>query len=847
MEPDRNRMQHPPKEKPFLQAIKGKVIAAFLLAVAAILLAVGVTYLSFNGLLNTVDQLASPNEKLKKLNTFFQSVTQLDQQQRAEAIKNPRRPAAAFLAESKELILRIDTLKAMGWNDPQQVERFNAMEKILHRRDELFLSYLKLKSDFIYNRNFTKRLDSLSGVLSNTMTKNDTSVRTTEKKIITKTVIPEDPENKTESNRSFFSRLFSRKKEIKPVESKVEMREELSIKIDTLAIAQQDSVIEEVGRIMKSLEKDQRRQNKNMIQGELELINTNSILINQLVGVLHQVEEEELALMHKNSAEATQLVNTTIQRIGVIMLLFFLGAAVLVFLILTDIAGSNYYRKQLEKAKEEAEQLGQVKQRFLANMSHEIRTPLQSIIGFSEQLKQEYPEGKESLDAIYSSSEHLLHIVNEVLDYSRIESGKFVFEQEPFSLIDVIDEVSAGIQIQADHKALTFVQEMDHETDVYLLGDGFRLRQILYNLLGNAVKFTNKGFVKLSVSIDMIGKNVQCVFEIADSGIGMDTKDIERIFQQFEQANASINHFYGGTGLGLTIVKALVEAQNGNLSVTSQLGHGSTFTVVLTYERVSKVDKKKYTASEHPVEHRPINGSVLVVDDDPLILKLCSLILRKNNVDHITFQDPNKARQYSKFDDIDLILLDIRMPNINGVELCQTLRKKVKKGTRIIALTAHVLPQERAGLIEECFDDVLTKPFREQQLLDMIGVKSLADQVYDNPIDFSVIEKMTMGDDALFQSIIAQFIEETEDDVKKLKLDLFFMGESNVREIIHKLAGRTGQMGMPVLSAFLKTIEIDLHNGKSISAVKDDIGKAINDINNILREMREANKIGHTR
>jgi CheY-like chemotaxis protein/HPt (histidine-containing phosphotransfer) domain-containing protein len=494
------------------------------------------------------------------------------------------------------------------------------------------------------------------------------------------------------------------------------------------------------------------------------------------------------------------------------------------------------------KAKEEAEQLGQVKQRFLANMSHEIRTPLQSIIGFSEQLRQEYPEGKEALDAIYSSSEHLLHIVNEVLDYSRIESGKFVFEHEPFNLEEVVQEVAAGIRIQAERKSLTFVCE-SNDMDVMVTGDGFRLRQILYNLLGNAVKFTNKGFVKLSVVTTNEGNRVNCRFEISDSGIGMDPHDIERVFQQFEQANASINHYYGGTGLGLTIVKALVEAQQGHLSVMSQLGQGSAFTVELSYEQIPKTAYKNINVKkvERP---NPLKGKVIVVDDDPLILKLCSLILRKHDVDHLTFQDPNRVKQYNNFDDVDLILLDIRMPNINGVELCQFLRKRVSPTTRIIALTAHVLPQERAGLIEECFDDILTKPFREQQLLETIGVAASAGELPDHVVDFSVIEKMTMGDEALFQSIIAQFIRETEQDVTNLKVSLMIVGEEgNVREIIHKLAGRTGQMGMPLLSSRLRDIEIALDQGTDKIQLKANIDRALTDINNILREMREANAI----
>jgi signal transduction histidine kinase/FixJ family two-component response regulator len=834
-------MHKPPKEKPFLQAIRGKVIAAFLLTFTAIVFALAITYFSFNDLLSTVDHLASPNEKLRKLNTFFQQVTQLDQQQRAEAIKNPQKPSEEFLRESKALLLRIDTLREMDWKDPQQIERMNAMEKILIRRDELFLSYLKLKSDFIFNPHFSKRLDSLSGILSNNRTRSDTSVRTTQKKVITKTTAPDTKDVKTEDNRSFFSRLFSRKKDPKSTEPKVEVQEELSVKIDTLAIAQQDSVIGEVGRIMKSLEKDQRQQNKNMIQGELELINTNTILINQLIGILHQVEEEELALMHKNSKEATQLVSSTIKRIGLIMLLFFLGAAVLVFLILTDIAGSNYYRKQLLKAKEEAEQLGLVKQRFLANMSHEIRTPLQSIIGFSEQMRKDYPDGKEALDAIHSSSEHLLHIVNEVLDYSRIESGKFTMEREPFNLGKVLREVSAGIEIQAEQKGLTFIQEINTQADIILLGDGFRLRQILYNLLGNAVKFTSKGFVKLSTIIDNSDYTVKCKFQITDSGIGMDPKDIERVFQQFEQANASINHHYGGTGLGLTIVKALVEAQNGNLVVSSELGKGSTFTILLNYDRAPRASVKSVQL-EKVENRRSLNGKVLIVDDDPLILKLCSLILRKHSIDHITFQDPHRVKQYTGFDNIDLVLLDIRMPNINGIELCHTLRKKVKKDTRIVALTAHVLPQERAGLIEECFDEILTKPFREQQLLDVIGVQVSNEKVTaenDGTVDFSAIKKMAMGDDALFHSIVAQFIVETEGDISLIKSKVVPIDEGNLREIVHKLAGRTGQMGMPIVSSRFREIEKALDEGKSIGSLRSGIDQALQDLENIIKEIQE--------
>src|SRR5690606_17467347 len=186
-------------------------------------------------------------------------------------------------------------------------------------------------------------------------------------------------------------------------------------------------------------------------------------------------------------------------RTNLLLLSFLLAAAFFVYLIYIDVTRSNYYKAQLEKARDEAEQLSQIKQRFLANMSHEIRTPLQSIIGFAEQLKQNPDGSEEAASAIHSSSEHLLHIVNEVLDYSRISSGSFALEQERFELLPLIREVEAAMRVQAENKGLSFLLDANHANSSALVGDAFRLRQILYNILGNAIKFTTQGFVKLAV------------------------------------------------------------------------------------------------------------------------------------------------------------------------------------------------------------------------------------------------------------------------------------------------------------------------------------------------------------
>jgi signal transduction histidine kinase/FixJ family two-component response regulator len=649
------------------------------------------------------------------------------------------------------------------------------------------------------------------------------------------------PSAAEKDTRSVLSRLFGKKKPRLADNTRVEVQEELSIQIDTLSVAQQDSAFLEVGKLIKSLQADQHLQNRKVVERELELINTNTVLSSQLLSILQEVEKEELQQIRKNNQEASVVVNTGIKRMSGVMIIFLLGTAVLVFLILTDVAKSNYYRQQLIRSKEEAEALSQVKQRFLANMSHEIRTPLQSIIGFAEQLKDS-GSNSEALAAIHSSSDHLLHIVNEVLDYSRIESGKFKLIHEPFNLGDLLQEVSSGMRIQAENRQLEFSVKTAGNSNVNVLGDAFRLRQILYNLLGNAIKFTKKGFVEFNVTIEEISSALSCRFSIVDSGIGIKSEEISRVFQQFEQADDKTSTHYGGSGLGLTIVKALVDAQHGQLQVDSEVGKGSSFTVLLNFDKAEY--ENTFNIDSQIVQKTKPNlvRNVLVVDDDPLILRLCTVILQKHGVTYKTFQDSSQVLEHGH-DDVDLVLLDIRMPTVSGIDLCKALRSRVNAHTRIVALTAHILPEEHAPLMAAGFDDVLAKPFREKQLVDLLGISSPvmdpAPNAKDASVDFSILRKMTMGDETLFQSVLSQFMEETQADVLALEIKLNHMDVRAVREIVHKLTGRVGQIGAQKLSTELRAIEIDLDKGKSLQELVERIIHSLDGVKELLKKTQE--------
>lgn len=813
--------------KPFFTGTRGKVIAAFLLAFTGIALALSITYFSFYELMGTVDELSEPNRKLRSLNELFRNITSLDQQQRTELVKNYKYPSDKLLNSNKDLFLILDTLKMMAWESEEQLERVYAMQEILRERDRLFVNYLHLRYEDAKNKHFLLQLDSLSEVLSQHTVPLDTTIVTTQNQ---KTITSYVPVQSEKDDRSFFKKLFRKKKDDNEAPL-IKVREEVSFITDTLPLTKKDSAVYHVSQIMKTLNSSERTRNREMIQRELQFIRVNTALLNELLMVLHEVETEEVNLMRANNEQAGELVNSSIGKIIIFLIVFFLMAALLLFFILTDISKSTYYRNQLIKSKEEAEELGSIKQRFLSNMSHEIRTPLQSILGYSEQLKKSSGNGsQEALEAIQSSSEHLLHIVNEVLDFSRIESGKLTFHNHAFLLAKCMDDVFGALKIQAEQKGLTLNKDIQINHELLVSGDAFRLKQILYNVLSNAVKFTREGGVTLEAKTRESDHAVRCVIKISDSGIGMDEQTLNRIFNQFEQASAATGTLFGGTGLGLTIVKNLLDAQHGTIEVTSKPGEGSVFTITLNFGKVSSAHTQKPVEILLQEASLPLK-KVLIIDDDPLILRLCSIILTHQQIPHETIQDPEAALQYDKLDEISHVFLDIRMPRINGAAVCTRFREKRAASIYIIALTAHALPNEQADLLTLGFDTVLLKPFRENDFLGIIGLTSSAEEpVASKDFDFSVLEKMTFDDKALQASVMHQFAEETGEDIRQLERALESKDSSAIREVIHKLTGRVGQMGGIALSARLKETDRLLISGAYTELLDKKIKTLLQDV-----------------
>lgn len=382
--------------------------------------------------------------------------------------------------------------------------------------------------------------------------------------------------------------------------------------------------------------------------------------------------------------------------------------------------------EELMKARKELEELMKVKEQFLANMSHEIRTPMNAIVGFTSLLlKTELtPEQKQYINAVKTSGENLLVIINDILDFSKIQSGKFVFEQIEFRLSQVFSTFTEMMLPKSTEKNIQLLTKIDKEIPDHLIGDPTRLNQVFLNLVGNAVKFTEKGQIKITAHLSEETKeDVNLEFKVADTGIGIPENKLASVFEGFTQASNETTRKYGGTGLGLTIVKQLIEMQGGSISVESKEGEGSVFTFNIKFRKNLKPDSEKDRDDEQEEPEFTQELNILLVEDNSLNQILAKKVLTDWHWKVDIAENGLVALEKIKTNDYDVVLMDIQMPEMDGYEATRRIRQTFDAPqckVPVIAMTAHALAGEAEKCISVGMDDYISKPFDKKVLYSKI-------------------------------------------------------------------------------------------------------------------------------
>jgi signal transduction histidine kinase/CheY-like chemotaxis protein len=480
--------------------------------------------------------------------------------------------------------------------------------------------------------------------------------------------------------------------------------------------------------------------------------------------------------------------------------------------------------EELKKQKEIAELSDKLKEQFLANVSHEIRTPMNGIIGMAHLLEESSPsqEQQEYIDAIRLSAKNLMVIINDILDFSKINAGKIEFMQSEFNLRELVKGTLQLIQIKASEKKISLTSVIDFHIKDMLWGDPIRLNQIITNLLSNAVKFTESGKVTLEIKLVEAGDSkCKLRFKVTDTGIGIPENKLATIFDSFEQADNNKRR-QEGTGLGLTIVKQLVELQGGAISLKSRINEGSEFVFELSFDIAGEQQHAPESVTPKAIEQRDYSSiRILIVEDNKVNQLLVKNMLKKFGFTQFDCAENGKtALEILKKNSYHLILMDIQMPEMDGYEITSVIRKNFSSPVRdipIIALTADASEKEKMRARESGMNDYVVKPYTPEELFTTMNrfignamTEASAPIKYpetDQQFSLATLEKYTGGDLDLTIQLIEIFLQQIPEAISKLEVSIPEGDWKNVHAVAHKVKSSVSIFDFTDLKKLLMNIE----------------------------------------
>lgn len=865
--------------------IKLKVLISYALMVLLIAFILNFSFSSFRTLTQSSDALAQPNARINLLHEMIFSLYHAESQIRSYSLNNQQVYLDAYFDELMKINVMVDSLNILAGDDVFFLQTIDSINIQLLHKTKLLEQFIQLKK---HDPNFLFYREAINEIIQ--VTEQEPRVREVTHQSILSQVPPYNPDHKDEDSSgsegseppameisemsarriqqektNFLTRMktlfYGPRNEVlqiteQPPMPRQDQVQELvqQIRTDSIITLYRDteSLKEDLEKAMVNLMQSMLKSQQNLRNMETSILMEDKTVMDRIWNYVTVLQDYETSHAMQKAENAHATVNTTTEKIFATVVFSLLVLLVFALLLISDVNKSKFYKNQLIRQKSRAEQLVQIKQRFMANISHEIRTPLNSIIGFSSQLEKSnlQHDVKPFVEAINQSSVHLRDIVNDILDFSKIEAGKIDLEIRPMNLREVLEEVYNTLSIIALEKKLEFRIDTKDLQHPYLLGDPLRIKQVLLNITGNAIKFTHKGSVLIMVSDYMKKDNPQMNYvhiRIADTGIGISSSDQESIFEEFAQGDNQNTRKHGGTGLGLSISKKLVEIMNGNIELLSQLGRGTTFSVhlplILSSEPSSSLQNAQLNIPFDTV------AKILLIDDDELNrLLLKTLFSPMKGISFYEAEDAMKGLALLNEQKFDLVITDIHMPGVSGLEMIRQLRKNpeaLNMRTCVIACTADITPETIRQIHESGIQDYLLKPIDEQQLVRKINYHLLSGDnfqptlneplqqttvyhIKQKPYDLQGLMAFTGEDPKAVVPVIEVFINDTRTNLEKLQESLREDNRQEIFRLAHKMDNMFGLLKAEEAIFYLKKLNtLKDNNGISRQEILESVASII--------------------
>ncbi len=791
-----------------------------LLLVGTIVLMVSagfLTYRNMSSMVSSILKQARPDLGLVHLKEISSNLTDADNSVRLYMVTGNDDYLKPYYSVISTMDSSINLLYKNVDNNPRQIALIDSVSHLISDKIEVWDELLKLRN----NTRVTRALDVLSRKFLSEPEKENTDT--------------------LKEKRNVIRRFFSHRNE-----------SEEPVGIEPSALKEELSQIEKM-QVQDSI-KEVRIKAR-----ELTLVQRDRELTTRLTSLITTIENDENLQFERKAYQADLSAGLTYRWLIIFGSSVFLLLLIVLLVIINYVRKTNATRTALMDAKNEAENLARAKELFVANVSHEMRSPMNAISGLSEQLLEWPVDEKvhEQLLVIRKSSDHLLGVVNEILDFSKLQAGKIVIEKIDFYLSDVIEEVIEINSVTANKKELKILHRIDPSLPAVLIGDPVRLKQILHNLMSNAIKFTDTGSVSLDVTRTG-GDDRSVLLEIAvsDSGIGIGEDKLETIFEDFAQEETSTTRQYGGTGLGLSIVKRLVDLMGGTIRVESRKQEGSTFTVTLPFSisRNKRIRRKSERADLRDVPDFD-DLEVLVADDEEFNKVLLRMIFNKWNIRFREVSNGKEAVEAAKEQHFDLILMDIRMPVMDGITATAAILKDApaKGAPKIIGVSATSTVQD----VRKCRDagmiDFVSKPYREEALKKVMrrvtgrtasrevtrAVSSDHPKAERKKLDLRELYHLGDGDQQFIKDLLNIFIQNSKNLLDIMDEALQKEQWTEVADAAHRLSSPSHHLRADRLYELLKLIENSARHQTGTVALPGLLAEAREERNDIVMMIRK--------